>query len=51
MTINGKIILPPESLKQAEPDSAVLLTSVFSKGQMQEYLREISFKGKVLVLD
>jgi SAM-dependent methyltransferase len=51
MSVNGKVIVSPEHLKQATSDSVVLLTSVFNKEQMQKYLREISFKGKMLVLD
>lgn len=51
MTVNGKVIVSPERLKLATSDSMVLLMSVFNKAQMQEYLREISFKGKVLVLN
>lgn len=51
MTVNGKVIVSPEHLKQATSDSTVLLTSVFNKAQMQEYLCEISFNGKVLILD
>jgi SAM-dependent methyltransferase len=51
MSVNGKVIVSPEHLKQATSDSVVLLTSVFNKEQMQRYLCEISFKGKILVLD
>ena len=51
MTVNGKVIVSPEHLKQATSDSIVLLTSVFNKAQMQEYLCEISFNGKVLIFD
>jgi SAM-dependent methyltransferase len=51
LSVNGKVIVSPEHLKQATLDSVVLLTSVFNKEQMQKYLQEISFKGKVLVLD
>jgi len=51
MSVNGKVIVSPEHLKQAMSDSVVLLTSVFNKEQMQKYLRDISFKGKMLVLD
>jgi hypothetical protein len=51
MSVNGKVIVSPEHLKQATSDSVVLLTSVFNKKQMQDYLSEISFNGKVLSLE
>lgn len=51
MTINRIKIISPEYLKQAKPDSVVLLTSVFNKSQMRDYLHEISFKGLVVVID
>lgn len=51
MSVNGKVIVSPEHLKQATSDSVVLLTSVFNKEKMQKYLREIFFKGKMMVLD
>lgn len=51
MTVNGNKIVSPEHLKQAKPGSAVLLTSVFNKARMKEYLNEISFKGSVIVIE
>lgn len=51
MSVNGKRIAAPECLKRATPESVVLLTSVFNKESMKEYLREISFNGKVLSID
>jgi len=51
MSVKGNGIVSPEHLKQATSDSVVLLTSVFNKEQMQKYLCEISFKGKMLILD
>lgn len=51
MTINGKAIVSPERLKQAESDSIVLLSSVFHRTEMEKYLNQISFRGKVIILD
>jgi len=51
MIVNGNKIISPEHLKHAIPSSVVLLTSVFNKAKMKEYLREISFKGSVIVIE
>ncbi len=51
MAVNGNRIRPPEHLKQAPSDSVILLTSVFNKSQMKEYLNEISFKGSVIIIE
>lgn len=51
MTVNGNKIASPEHLKHARSSSVVLLTSVFNKARMKEYLREIYFKGSVIVIE
>lgn len=50
-TIDGIKIVSPELLKQAEPNSTVLLTSVFNQRQMLDYLNEISFSGSMRFID
>lgn len=50
-TVSGIHIVSPEHIQQAEAGATVLLTSVFNKNQMQEYLRKISFAGSVLLVD
>ncbi len=51
MTVGDRNIFSPERLKQAGADSVVLLTSVFNEEQMRKYLKEISFNGRILVLN
>jgi FlaA1/EpsC-like NDP-sugar epimerase len=49
-TVSGIRIVAPEQIQQAAADATVLLTSVFNQIQMQEYLREISFSGSVIII-
>lgn len=51
ITVNGIKIISPEYLRHAKPGSAVLLTSVFNKSQMLDFLHEISFEGSVIDID
>lgn len=51
MTVDGIKIYHPDYLKLAGKNSTVLLTSVFNKIQMQEYLSNISYEGSVLFID
>lgn len=50
-TIDGIKIMSPELLKRAEPNSTLLLTSVFNKRQMLDYISAISFTGSVRFID
>lgn len=49
-TIEEINIVSPEHLKHVESSATVMLTSVFNQIPMQEYLREISFAGSVIVI-
>ena len=50
-TVGGINIVSPEHLEKAGKNSAVLITSVFNKFPMRDYLREISYGGSVLFID
>jgi SAM-dependent methyltransferase len=50
-TVNGVPIVSPESLRAAPPEVIVVITSVFNKNEMLNYLKEIGFKGQVMTFD
>jgi SAM-dependent methyltransferase len=49
--IAGSPVLAPEILKNATPDSTVIISSVFNAAEMARYLSSINYKGNVMRFD
>jgi SAM-dependent methyltransferase len=50
-TVNGMSITSPESLRAVPAESTVLITSVFNKDEMRNYLKSIGFKWQIITFD